>query len=282
MQEQKAHGAISPTAKLVSLALAGSNLPYVKQFCELANCEATVRDTFPQLLAPESMARSGVGLELRSKSLTKAVELYGTKVVVECGSGISPLGLIISERPDIIDYYETDLPDILKEKQELVLKILKGSVRSNLHYYPMNALIDSDVKVMSTLIGNDQQLTIIHEGMMVYFTHEEKSQFAKLLRSTFLKNGGIWITPDILLKEVFEGNASQKRVKAVTKTTGSDLYSCAFDNYDQAEKFFNDHGFSVERHTQLDFVQLSELSLTCAESDMPKAELSPLWIMRPI
>ena len=218
---------------------------------------------------------------VRFFALKKAVELTGIKNIFELASGLSPAGLLWARDPTV-RYLETDLPAMMAEKERIAVEfgseLMVGLFLTSLDVF--------DVARMH-LLADDFFLgcpvAITHEGLLPYFTHQEKYQLAKNIASVLTKHGGVWITTDISLKEnfgrAFQTSPYSKRIHEIlTEATGRDMAELAFSSFDEAEDLFRSAGFSVERHTQLELVP----GLLTAEelSRSKNLAFQQVWTMR--
>jgi len=79
---------------------------------------------------------------------------------------------------------------------------------------------------------------------MRYLNFEQKTQVAKNVKALLETYGGVYITPDITLKIFID----ERVQKIFSNMIGMDANANAFENVEAAEKFFNDLGFTVEKH----------------------------------
>jgi O-methyltransferase involved in polyketide biosynthesis len=91
-------------------------------------------------------------------------------------------------------------------------------------------------------------ITIVNEGLLRYLSFEEKTIVAKNIHHLLKRFGGVWITPDITLKKVLHEMGKEHNYK-VSLITGINVDDNRFENEEAARTFFENLGFSIERHS---------------------------------
>jgi O-methyltransferase involved in polyketide biosynthesis len=275
MDERNFHS-ISPTAKLIAFMRAMSDIPYSREIADMCDAEATAK-TYSSGNREAILKRAPLA-ELRFKSLSGILPHVGIDQVLELASGLSPRGLIMTENPEIT-FVETDLSEMLTEKQEIVSELLGTNQRPNYLFAPANALQPAELRSAAAHF-KAAPVAVIHEGLMPYLNNDEKRQLAESIAGVLDHFSGTWITPDILIKEHHEKRmASSPAQKHIATTTGRNMNENLFEDFQDAQKFFEDVGFRIERHRQIDFTP----SIHCAVSDPEIAEeiqKQEIWVMR--
>jgi O-methyltransferase involved in polyketide biosynthesis len=269
---------ISPTAKLVAYMRAMSDVPYSQQIAAMCDAEATAQSFYngnmelPRKRAPLA--------ELRYKSLSGILANLPYENIIELASGLSPRGLILTQNPNV-RFVETDLPGILQDKQEIVKDLLGSEERPEYHFASANAL-DAEEFMVAARNLRPGPAAIVHEGLLPYLNTEEKKRLAANIMGLLNLLAGAWVTPDILTREQHEKTMAKSLANQKIKaTTGRDIQSNLFDDFDDAEKFFNGVGFKVERHQQLKFA--GRISCPVLDTDTEEQiENQEIWVMRPI
>lgn len=102
--------------------------------------------------------------------LTQKIESGEVTQVVEIAAGLSPRGLTFAERYPNIQYYETDLSDMIAMKQELLKKRKRPD---NHHMTTVDVLLDlgepSLFGALSRLMNHTRGVALITEGLVTYF-----------------------------------------------------------------------------------------------------------------
>lgn len=276
MNEHNFHQ-ISPTAKLVAFMRAMSDIPYSQEIAAMCDAEATAKTYFNGNM--EAGLKRAPLAELRFKSLSGILPHIGIKQVLELASGLSPRGLILTENPEIT-FVETDLPGMLAEKREIVSELLGAKKRPNYQFASANALQRGELQSVAALFKAGP-VAVIHEGLMPYLNNDEKRKLAASISGVLNLFSGVWITPDILIKEHHEKRmASSPAQKQIAMTTGRSMNDNLFEDFQAAQQFFENVGFRVERHRQIDFTP----SIKCTVSNSEVAEeiqTQEIWVMRP-
>lgn len=242
------HKKLSYTAAPVVYGRMFSDIPYSKEIAQICDVEATVNDAYREtnrLISPY--------IEARFKALSNLLKQSGIKNIIEVASGLSQRGLIMSE-DKAINYVETDLPEMLKEK-EGIMRMLTGQkgrqFPSNLHFLSLNVLDEENFKsVVSSLPSGP--IAIGHEGLLAHLTREERGKMGKIIKNILSERGGVWITPDIFTSEQLAGLLSGKKRKVtedVVKNTGRNYNDNAFRSVEDAQEFFSSLGFEYKIKT---------------------------------
>ena len=205
------HARISPTAKIVAFLCAETDIPYCREIATL--CDA---NTATQALIngdPNWIANRRVQVELRFKSINELIRRVGFTQVLELASGVSPRGLILSEDPSMT-VVETDLPEMLAEKVEIVSSLISLSDRKNYHLWAANALHLDELQ-NATAVFERKPITIVQSGLLQYLDESERAQLTANVATLLRHFGGAWINPDINVKERYDRyykNASEAHI----------------------------------------------------------------------
>jgi O-methyltransferase involved in polyketide biosynthesis len=90
----------------------------------------------------------------------------------------------------------------MSEKKRIISTF--SSIPVNLIFQQGDALYTNDVKKSASIFDRNKPLTIINEGLMRYFSFDQKKILANNIRSLLDQFGGVWITSDISLKKILE------------------------------------------------------------------------------
>jgi O-methyltransferase involved in polyketide biosynthesis len=287
MKQNPVFDRISSTAKMVAYWRALSDIPFSSDVAELMHSGETL-DAMLKLegLSIDKLKFMAPFVEARFKSIISALRKEGVTQVLELASGLSLRGLTMAAEPGFT-YVETDLPGIMEEKAQIVEIIQKrhGLVPpKGLYFRAVNALHWEELESVIPLFSADRPLAIIHEGLFMYFSTEEKAAAARHFHRLLSRFGGVWITPDFTVRDgtrLSDSEVGLKIVKMLTGVTQRDLMKNAFDSIAHVEKFFDALGFRVSYASQLDgSFKLSSLETT----GLPATVLDPLsprlWTMR--
>lgn len=189
--------------------------------------------------------------------------------ILELGAGLSLHGLILTQKYPRITYIETDLPDIIQLKKDVIKKIVTVTP-TNLHFAVANAL-DADAlnKVLDIITTTNRQLIIYCEGFMGYLSLEEKQKLAEIVKGLITRYGGEWITPDPAGSIArFDYQAAvfpdaKERMKRVEAVVGQKYGDHAFKNEEDADIFFKKNGFVIKKISQpINLHSLEEINLS--------------------
>jgi Leucine carboxyl methyltransferase len=268
---------ISPTAKLVAYMRAMSDIPYYPRIAAMCDATATAESFYNSNM--ELPHKRAPVAELRYKSLSGILGSLTYDNIIELASGLSPRGLILTEDPNV-RFVETDLPEILQDKQEIVKALLGSEERPEYRFASANAL-DTDEFIAAAHNLRPGPAAVIHEGLLPYLNNDEKEKLAANIMGLLNLLAGAWITPDILTREQHEKTMAQSLAqKRILSTTGRNLTDNLFEDFYDAKRFFDRAGFKVERYQQLKFAG----HISCPVIDPETAELietQEIWVMRP-
>lgn len=263
-QEQRAfhpdHSLISPTAKLVAWWRTFSDIPYAREVSDLSHAELAVREILdPMGIDPAKTTWGAPLLEIRYKSLMREIRDSGCRQVLELASGIALRGLAMTVDP-AFTYVETDLPGITGEKMKIVEAITgkeANQVRPNLHFVEANVLNKTELEAATKMLDPSKPVVIVHEGLLQYFSREEKITATRNIKAILERFGGVWITPDFDFRSTLTewgkmGSDATRMLAAIAQATGRAMLSEAFENQDDFLAFLKAEGLRGECVAQWD------------------------------
>ncbi|MFA7717116.1 MAG: class I SAM-dependent methyltransferase [Candidatus Absconditabacterales bacterium] len=264
-----------------------TDIPYSAEIFEILekirkrnDYEAIPSDLKKPELAPQ--------FEARHKLIDKLIYQTHSDQILELASGFSSRGLSMS-RENNFHYVELDLPTVVKEKEQIIKEIAKEKgfeVPSNLHFEAGNVLDFKSFETAVKYFDTSKPLIIINEGLLRYLTKDEKAKVAQHIHKILEEFGGVWITSDISLRKIFskENKVMNDHVKKISKLTGKDIFSNRFETEEEAKKFFEDLGFSIERHRFMevydDLISPKRLHLS-QQQVKDVVEDAVVYVMRP-
>lgn len=256
-KNERGHASISPTAVAVAYSRTFSDIPLSTEIFEemqVINAQTGINFSIEQIkgIVPPETAPM---FEARFKLTDKILEESQVKQVLEIASGFSQRGLIMSQDP-LIKYSELDLPGIMAEKKTVAEHLVENgkiSRAANLYFHEGNAL-DMDDILSATQEFEEKPIAVLNEGLLRYLNREQRSIVAKNVHRLLEKFGGAWITPDTCVKlgEQSEGRSMQGSDEKIQQLTGIDVQKYYFKNEDEAQEFFENLGFTVERRNFMD------------------------------
>ncbi len=265
---------ISFTALLVAYMRQFSDIPYTSEIAALSNAEA-IANQFVEQGQPQPVMMA-VMLEGRYKTIEKIRAQYHHTQVLELASGLLPRGMIASENPEIT-FIESDLVDMLHQKQQLVHQVIGD--RANLHFLAIDATDNLNPLSLNEYFLADQPVTIVCEGLLQYLTLDEKQRVFINVRSILQTYGGVWITPDFTTKAIGQIRRSDPLIREVfekiASSTNRTFMENEFDDLEHAYRFSQEQGFQMERFSMVEVIdQLQCLSTLGIDRDRAKVVLS--------
>ncbi len=230
--------------KQLAMLRAFTDLPYASEIA----LEAGVFDVAPRA-------------EQRFKSITALILKRGTKQILEVGAGLSTRGLTMTA-DDSLTYLETDLPENIIAKEQVVRSILRRSrmSRSNLLFAGVDVQLYYELSTAAEQLRSD--ITIVTEGVLIYKTRSVQRTIAGNIHRLLRERGGVWITPDFATVKERERSYGKKRVAPFAAPRGSLVRQGSFKNQPEISRFLKSIGFEAEVYLQSDFVT----KLTCVDS----------------
>lgn len=247
MLERKHNGydSISTTAWQIAHRRTFTDIPYSQDIFDEFERMLHEQGNFEipeELISPQIAPQ----IEARYKLVSRLLAENSVQQVLELATGLSPRGLAMTNASNI-EYVEVDLPNMMSQKEQIV-RIL-GS-KGNLHLKTGNALDLDSLRAAAAVLDQTKPLGIVHEGLLRYFNFDEKATVARNIHCLLEHFGGVWITPDITLRTVLKTASPEdrKQIEKVGQLVGVNIDQNRFDNVDAAHQFFEDLGFTIERH----------------------------------
>lgn len=251
---------ISPTAKLVAEMRRHSDIPFAEEIATRMGSAELVREMLDgEAPAPELLSWMAPTLEARYKSLETALKASGLKQVVELGSGFAFRGDAMN-RTTPLRYIETDLPEMHETRLRLRNELRRDGVfpaREHVVFAPLNAVAPGDGALLEQHLVPGEPVAVIHEGLLQYFTRDEKRSVALGIAGLLKRHGGVWLTPDF---EVSDDGSRERwthphfaRIfSLIARSTQSNLRDASFTSVDEVKDFFSKLGFRVTPRAQID------------------------------
>ncbi len=252
---------ISPTALLVAYVRQFSDIPYAKEIAQLTRAQEIARQFESQGQEEQPVVVAAL-IEARYKAIEQVRAQFSGTQILELASGLLPRGMILSQNPEVI-FIESDLPDMIQQKQQLVKHIV-GS-RSNLHFLAINATDNLNSHALSDYFQQALPVTVLCEGLLMYLTFPEKQQVCANVREILQTYGGVWITSDFTTKEarrMLQNDSALRQVnQKISSSTERRFTDNDFEDLDHAKQFAGAQGFQVETFSMLEVTnQLESVS----------------------
>jgi O-methyltransferase involved in polyketide biosynthesis len=251
---------ISPTALLVAYVRQFSDIAYAREIAQLTSAEEIARQFESQ--GQQQPVVVAALIEARYKAIEHVRAQFSGMQILELASGLLPRGMILSQNPEVI-FIESDLPDMIQQKQQLVKHIV-GS-RSNLHFLAINATDNLNSHALSDYFQQALPVTVLCEGLLMYLTFPEKQQVCANVREILQTYGGVWITSDFTTKEarrMLQNDSALRQVnQKISSSTERRFTDNDFEDLDHAKQFAGAQGFQVETFSMLEVTnQLESVS----------------------
>lgn len=259
--EQKNYSSISPTAKLLLLSKGYTDIPFAKETAELIS-RPDVYTLQPETIDITAAMRM-VHFELRYKSIDQLLAGLDIHNILELSSGFSFRGLsAVQHQP--VTYIDTDLPELIATKQQMAAELQKGQhTEGKLEIMPLNAL---DEAAFIAIVNKfpPGELAIVNEGLLMYLDLEEKKKLCSIIRNVLKERGGYWITADVYVKmrDSYPQMAANDDLEKYLEQ--HKVEEKKFDSFEQAETFFNEQGFVVDKEAEEDYMAMGSIKYVIA------------------
>jgi O-methyltransferase involved in polyketide biosynthesis len=254
-----------------------TDIPFAKEIAEESGAERIYQELAAE--SKESLVRFSPYWEARYKVTDRIIMQRGITQILEVAAGLSPRGIAMSENPDVI-YVATDLPQILDQEKAIALAILSrlNATRPNLHFEAANVLDRESLSKALAIFGPDRPVAIITEGLLPYFSREEKTVLANNMHEILRRYRGVWIASDVHTKQYrdatfrLDGKLRQRQNR-IASSTGSNLESNLFADENDLQSFFEKAGFRIEEFQYSKVAQdlSSPRKLNLTQEDMSRA-----------
>jgi len=196
---------------------------------------------------------SVAGLEARYLSINDVLEdLDDNWNIIEIAAGLSPRSLEWSDKS--CSYFETDLNDMLDAKKKIYCEILKDQELEPQQHHVFNSLNVVDKKEWEILgkiyfSRNRSKIAIINEGLLGYFTLEEKAKLRDNLRYFFktYASEGLWITPDFSITSTPKDSWIARHYKKNIQRNSERTFH-RFNSHEEVISFLYEGGFDANFH----------------------------------
>lgn len=247
---QKSFEKVIPTALMAAYRRTFADIPYSSEIFENLK-KISGKNNYEDI--PFDLKKPAPQFEARHKLIDKLIYETNSDQVLELASGFSSRGLSMSKENNF-NYVELDLPSVIQKKEQIIKGIAAEGgfeMPSNLHFESGNALDFESLEKAVKYFNKSKPLVITNEGLLRYLTKDEKAKVAQHIHKVLEEFNGVWITSDISLREMFnkENKIRPNHIAKMSKITGKDISSNCFETEEEAKKFFEDLGFSIERHS---------------------------------
>jgi O-methyltransferase involved in polyketide biosynthesis len=232
---------ISPSAKSLLMVRAQTSLPFARQAAELLCGASAVEDAAREVASTAWGVGRRQHFEQRARSIDTAIEGLGSTSILELAAGFSFRGLNMAARRDDVFYLDTDLPEMVAIKTDLVRRLHPEALRGTLLVKRLNAL-DADAFRASVDLLPAGPIAVVQEGLLMYLDDAEKAALTANLRGALLARGGSWVTADVYVRNVFEPQRDERTAKFLE---AHKVEEKKFGDFEAASAFFEANGFAV-------------------------------------
>lgn len=267
------HTKVAPTAWGVAYLRTFTDIPLAKEMFDVLNTNLKIRGE-EDVATRGSRDHLAPQLEARYKLVDRLVLETGIDQVLELASGVATHGINLSRSHSDITYVETDLSDVARHKRT-IFKELDIEAPDNLAIREASALSEKELRQAIEGFDKSKAIVVMHEGLMRYLTFDEKTQLAGIVHRLLTEYGGVWITPDISMRQALsrENEKASGHTQSLKQTTGIDIEQNVFEDEQHAKDFFENLGFEVESHS---FLEVTDQLVSPARLEMSKTDVKRL------
>ena len=287
-QEQKDFTSISPSAKSLLMMKGYTDIPYAKQMAallqgsELFDLNFDDKDFWFWIRV--------MHFESRYRSIDQLLNQANNKNILEVSSGYSLRGLDLCVKNKNTHYIDTDLPEIVALKQRMIADLqLEKDLKGTFELLPLNALDASTFNRVVSRFDN-QPLTLVNEGLLMYLNLEEKKKLCNTVYNTLKQRGGCWITADVYVKRPAETIAQLPQSKSEAAFFQQhNIEENKFESYEAAQAFFKEQGFELIKEAVPNYQELTVmphllqvLPEEVRNSQKPPPRIQATWMLKAI
>jgi O-methyltransferase involved in polyketide biosynthesis len=236
------YSTISPSALSLLLMKSETTIAFAKQAATLLWGES-VPSELAHAMTAENARRRRRHFENRYRSLDRLLAQAACPNVLEIGSGLSFRGLELARTTSTF-YVDTDLPNIVELKNELVAKLQLEPLLGSLRVQALNAL-DSCAFALAVADMPPGPVAIANEGLLVYLDDREKARLAENVRTALLSRGGTWLTADVYVQNPGGSAPTVGYGRSRQFLDQHRVEQNKFADWSAAERFFTKHGFNI-------------------------------------
>jgi O-methyltransferase involved in polyketide biosynthesis len=262
---EKNYSSISPSAAFLIQLKAYTTIPFAKEAAALLEKENPGMAQYILQRGIKQFFRGLIHFENRYRTIEKMLSHLNAKNILEISSGYSLRGLALC-RDNNIHFIDTDLPEVIAAKQKMIETVSGDiSLKGSLELLSLNALDEKHLKTIITRFP-EGPVTIINEGLLMYLGQEEKTKLCSIIHEALSQRGGQWITADVYIKKKEkEAGIIDENEYARKFSEEHHIEENKFDDYPEAEIFFNDCGFKIVNKEIYVTEELSCLQLLSGE-----------------
>jgi len=246
---------VTPSARWMILWKGHTNIPFAREVADWLESPAKYVPDFKK--RDFTFWASTLGLERRYYSINQLLDDLSIGNILELSSGYSFRGLAYARQKGVY-YIDTDLPEVIASKKEMLdsIQMDQSDLVGKLELLPLNAL---DKDGFQEIIGHfpPGEVVVVNEGLLGYLVRQEKELLCSIVHAVLKERGGYWITADIGLKDKESklGLHFTDEIQEFNKQ--QDTEGNSFESFKEAESFFNDMGFVLEKEANTKYKDMS-------------------------
>jgi len=258
MPDPRDYSSISPSAKSLLLMKGLTSIPYAREAAGLIMHPESYEADFSNTSA--AFWSRVVHFEHRYWCIDQLLSDLPAKNILELSSGFSFRGLALSRQREVF-YIDTDLPEIITAKKEMVKTLVKDMESSVgiLELSALNALDENEFEAIANRFPQGE-IIIVNEGLLMYLGMPEKESLCRIIHDLLRRRGGYWITADIYIRKKFNAPELEKKDTLQQFFDRHHIEDNKFNDFTEAEAFFNRMGFVLEREAETGYENLSTAS----------------------
>lgn len=249
------YSTISPSARALLFMKGYTTIPYAREAAALLADTDTILD-YDTTESFTFWARV-LHFEKRYRCINQLLWELPVKNILELCSGFSFRGLDAIQHKNL-HYIDTDLPGVIALKKDFITALQQQppAAGSTLEIMPLNAL--DAAQVYATASSFDEgPVSIVNEGLLMYLDVQEKKQLCTIIHNILGRRGGYWITADIYVKNKYATPGRTPEGQLNSFFEEHRITEKMFNSFEEAELFFNNAGFVIDKEANTDTATLS-------------------------
>jgi O-methyltransferase involved in polyketide biosynthesis len=256
---------LGPTAVQVAKFRACSDIPFARELAREINADSQPGEL--ELGHDEFVRKASVVFEARFKGINAILEGYPKiKNFIEIPAGFSTRGMEMVRKNRDITYIECDFAPVIQAKKNLAASLLNHAAidpRNGLVFQAADILHEDDMLRINRMLPRGA-VALITEGLLNYFSREDKVRAAQNIHRILSARGGVWVVTDLTFLFPPSDPDARKLRAHIASVTGFNPAGGFFISISQAKRFFESQGFRVQEHSR---AQITDRLSTAAAMD---------------
>jgi O-methyltransferase involved in polyketide biosynthesis len=190
-----------------------------------------------------------------SKQIHQFVESCRPEQIVELAAGSSAFGLEYSQKYSNKVYVETDLPEIIRKKADILKIILREEslTKSPNHILlPLDVLKDDIHKILKNRVKKSRKIVVFAEGLTSYFDSDSYETYLANVAGFLDKIAdGVYVSHETLGESMtsgFGGKILRGLVSLITRSKAHKHFASA----EELREYYKKKGFKEVKHSETD------------------------------